>query len=125
MSVRVSLRGMLRLVRVDTLRRVQTVGFIAGRLISLLHGSQSTVRYLSALPVNMVLIDAIGRRYTGVVNFLGCSVFFLLIQLHVSQGLLTFFIFMVRGLSTGIFNFVYIYTSEVSSISLRVIVRLR
>ena len=32
MSVRVSLRGMLRLVRVDTLRRVHTVGFFARRL---------------------------------------------------------------------------------------------
>ena len=33
MSVRVSLRRMLRLIRVDTLRRVRKVGFLAGRLI--------------------------------------------------------------------------------------------
>ena len=33
MSVRVSLRGMLRLIRVDTLRRAHNVGFLAGRLI--------------------------------------------------------------------------------------------
>ena len=32
MSVRVSLRGMLKLNRVDTLRRVHNVGFLAGRL---------------------------------------------------------------------------------------------
>ena len=32
MSVRVSLRGLLRLIRVDTLRRVHTVGFLTGRL---------------------------------------------------------------------------------------------
>ena len=32
MSIRVSLRGMLRLTRVDTLRRVHNVGFSAGRL---------------------------------------------------------------------------------------------
>ena len=32
MSIRVSLRGMLRLIRVDILRRVHTVGFLAGRL---------------------------------------------------------------------------------------------
>ena len=31
-SVRVSLRDMLRLIRVDTLRRVHNVGFLAGRL---------------------------------------------------------------------------------------------
>ena len=33
MSIRVNLRGMIRLIQVDTLRRVHTVGFIAGRLI--------------------------------------------------------------------------------------------
>ena len=33
MSIRVSLRGMLRLIRVDTLRRVYNVGFLAGRLL--------------------------------------------------------------------------------------------
>ena len=32
MSVRVNLRGMLRLIRVDTLRRVHNVGFLAERL---------------------------------------------------------------------------------------------
>ena len=32
---RISLRGMLRLIRVDTLRRVHNVGFLAGRLICL------------------------------------------------------------------------------------------
>ena len=33
MSVRVSLRRMLRLINVDTLCRVHNVGFLAGRLI--------------------------------------------------------------------------------------------
>ena len=33
MSIRVSLCGMLRLIRVDTLRRVDTVGFLAGRFM--------------------------------------------------------------------------------------------
>ena len=32
MYIRVSLRGMLRLIRVDTLRTVNNVGFLAGRL---------------------------------------------------------------------------------------------
>ena len=32
MSIRVILRGMLRLILVDTLRRVQNVGFLAARL---------------------------------------------------------------------------------------------
>ena len=33
MSVRVSLRGMLRLIRVDTLRRVNNVGFLAAHIV--------------------------------------------------------------------------------------------
>ena len=33
MSIRVSLRGMLKLIRDDTLRRVHNVCFLAGRLI--------------------------------------------------------------------------------------------
>ena len=33
MSIRVDLRGMLRLIRVDTLRRVHNVGFLTGRVI--------------------------------------------------------------------------------------------
>ncbi|XP_052238699.1 putative transporter SVOPL [Dreissena polymorpha] len=79
----------------------------------------STLGEYISLPLNMLLIDVIGRRYTGAVNFVGCSVFFLLIQVHVSQEVLTFFIFMVRGFSTGIFNFVYIYTTEVYPSSIR------
>ena len=39
MYIRVSLRGMLRLIQVDTLRRVHTVGVIAGRRIGSLSGS--------------------------------------------------------------------------------------
>ena len=37
MSVRVNLRGMLRLIRVDTLRRVNFFGFLVGRLKQYCH----------------------------------------------------------------------------------------
>ena len=68
---------------------------------------------LSALPLNIFLIDLVGRRWTGAVNLFGCGLFFILLQLPVPQSALTCFIFLVRGFSAGMFNFVYIYTSEV------------
>lgn len=67
----------------------------------------------AALPLNLLLIDRIGRRYTGAVNSCGMAIFFLLLQLKMPQSLLTIIMFMVRGLSQGLFNFVYIYTAEV------------
>ena len=44
MSARVSLRGML--IRVDTLRRVNNVGFLAGRLILTSFSFMKIKRYL-------------------------------------------------------------------------------
>lgn len=67
----------------------------------------------AALPLNLLLIDRIGRRYTGAVNSCGMAIFFLLLQVKMPQSLLTVIMFMVRGLSQGLFNFVYIYTAEV------------
>ncbi|KAL5016323.1 hypothetical protein ScPMuIL_005912 [Solemya velum] len=79
----------------------------------------STVGEFIALPLNLLLIDFIGRRWTGAINLFGCGVFFVLVQLPVSPSLLTFFIFMVRGFSSGVFNFVYIYTGEVYPTTIR------
>lgn len=70
-------------------------------------------KLLAALPLNLLLIDRIGRRYTGAVNSCGMAIFFLLLQLKMPQSLLTIIMFMVRGLSQGLFSFVYIYTAEV------------
>lgn len=72
--------------------------------------------YVTALPLNIFLIDLVGRRWTGAVNLFGCGLFFILLQLPVPQTALTCFIFLVRGFSSGMFNFVYIYTSEVSAL---------
>ena len=67
----------------------------------------------SALPLNIFLIDLVGRRWTGAINLFGCGLFFVLLQLPVPKAALTVFMFLVRGFSSGMFNFVYIYTSEV------------
>ena len=66
------------------------------------------------IPLNMLLVDGVGRRLTLAVDFIMAGVFFLLIQLCVPRLVETLFIFGVRGFSSGLFNIVYIYTLEVS-----------
>ena len=74
---------------------------------------------VSALPLNICLIDLVGRRWTGAINLFGCGLFFVLLQLPVPKALLTIFMFLVRGFSSGMFNFVYIYTSEVRLLTVK------
>ena len=76
MYIRVSLRGMLRLIRIDTLRRVNHVGFIPGRLIYCLHrfhkiGSNSQRLYiaLSSLTFNVSKRLPIHQSNLSVLHF--------------------------------------------------------
>ena len=57
MSVRISLRGMLRLIRFEILRRVNNVGFLARQLI--LSNCEEELAYLSILPFQNFLIISI------------------------------------------------------------------
>ena len=68
---------------------------------------------ISVIPLNLLTLDTIGRRYTLMLNFLLSAVFFLLVQICATKVVLTMFIFGVRTFSSGIFNAVYIYTTEV------------
>ena len=65
MSVRVSLRGILRLIRVDTLRRIHNVGFLVERFICLLFILLYSVVFnrQNTLPLNMKSLrsDETGR----------------------------------------------------------------
>ncbi|KAK3084315.1 hypothetical protein FSP39_011490, partial [Pinctada imbricata] len=79
----------------------------------------STLGEFINLPINMSLIDRIGRRYTGAINCACCAIFFILLQIHMPQQLLTAIMFMVRGFSQGMFSFAYIYTGEVYPTSIR------
>ncbi|XP_061197259.1 putative transporter SVOPL isoform X1 [Saccostrea echinata] len=79
----------------------------------------STFGEFIALPLNLSLIDRIGRRYTGAVNSFGMALFFILLQINMPKSLLTVIMFMVRGFSQGLFNFVYIYTAEVYPTTIR------
>ena len=64
----------------------------------------------------MLTIDWLGRRYTLVIDYLMAGLFFLLIQLCVARVYETLFIFGVRAFTAGIFNVVYIYTTEVQQL---------
>ena len=68
----------------------------------------------SAIPLNLLTIDWLGRRWTIAINYVMSAVFFLLVQICSTKLMLTIFIFGVRAFTSGIFNAVYIYTSEVS-----------
>jgi hypothetical protein len=68
----------------------------------------------AVIPFNLITIDWLGRKWTLTCNFIMAGVFFLLVQICTSHALLTVFIFGVRTFASGIFNAVYIYTSEVS-----------
>ena len=64
MSVRFSLHGMLRLIRVDALCRVHNVGFLAGRFISVVNGkrvlpTEKSHFFLIVLRVQTLLISVI------------------------------------------------------------------
>ncbi|XP_076108162.1 putative transporter SVOPL isoform X1 [Mytilus galloprovincialis] len=74
---------------------------------------------LIPLPVNMFLIDRVGRKKMGAFNMGGCAFFFMLLQIPMPQKALTAVMFCVRGFSSGMFNFVYIYSAEVYPTNIR------
>ncbi|CAG2253827.1 unnamed protein product [Mytilus edulis] len=54
-----------------------------------------------------------GEKKMGAFNMGGCAFFFMLLQIPMPQKALTAVMFCVRGFSSGMFNFVYIYSAEV------------
>ncbi|KAK6190710.1 hypothetical protein SNE40_002513 [Patella caerulea] len=79
----------------------------------------STVGEFLCLPINMLLIDRVGRKITGTVNLISTGVFFALLQIHTKRWMLTAIMFGVRGFAAATFTWTYIYTSEVYPTSIR------
>ncbi|XP_059174127.1 putative transporter SVOPL isoform X2 [Physella acuta] len=79
----------------------------------------SSLGELISLPINFILMDKIGRRYTGAICYFGTGFFFVLVQLKVSLGVLTMLLFFVRGFGSATFYFTYIYSSELYPTSIR------
>ena len=72
------------------------------------------VLFVAAIPINLILIDWVGRRWTLVIAYLLSALFFLLLQICTGRVGLTIIIFAIRAATAGIFNTVYIYTTEVN-----------
>jgi len=70
---------------------------------------------VSAIPINLLTVDWLGRKWTLGLNFLGASIFCFLAQICNSHTVfLTVTLFGVRSFISGSFKIAYIYTSEVS-----------
>lgn len=72
-----------------------------------------------AIPINLISIDSLGRKWTLAINFMCAGVFFLLVQICTTRAWLTIFVFGVRAFASAIFNTIYIYTSEVYPTTMR------
>jgi len=70
---------------------------------------------LVAIPITLLVIDSLGRKWALGLDFLGAGVMLILAQICSSHTVyLTISLFGVRSFISGVFNVIYIYTSEVS-----------
>ena len=65
------------------------------------------------LIITFFAIDLIGRKKTMAVEFFICMVGFLLLFICASDSVITFFLFIIRAFSSGVFKAVNVYTPEV------------
>ena len=68
---------------------------------------------MPGLLVTLVIIEIVGRKLTMAFNFTMILIGFCLLYLCTNEILLTFFLFIIRGFSTGLFQTMYVYTPEV------------
>lgn len=68
---------------------------------------------LPGLFVTITIIEIIGRKLTMAFNFTMILLGFCLLFICTNEALLTFFLFITRAFSTGVFQTMYVYTPEV------------
>ena len=73
----------------------------------------------TAIPVNIVTVDTLGRRLTLCLDYGMAGLGFLLLNICTSRTGTTVFLFLIRASVSGVFNIVYIYTSEVYPTTVR------
>lgn len=74
---------------------------------------------MPGLLVTILIIEIIGRKLTMVVNLTMTMLGFCLLFICTGDTLLTFFFFIIRAFSVGIFQTMYAYTSEVYPTNIR------
>ena len=68
---------------------------------------------LPGLLVTIVIIEIVGRKLTMAFNFTIALIGFCLLFICTGEALLTFFLFLIRAFTTGVFQTMYVYTPEV------------
>lgn len=68
---------------------------------------------MPGLLVTIVIIEIIGRKLTLAFNLSITLIGFCLLFICTSEALLTFFLFLIRAFTTGVFQTMYVYTPEV------------
>ena len=73
----------------------------------------TTAAELPGMLVTVVIIELLGRKLTMTIEFVACMIGFLLLFICGSETLLTFFLFIIRAFTSGVFQAIFVYTPEV------------
>ena len=71
--------------------------------------------FIAGLIFSFMMIDRIGRRWTGIALYLVAAICLFLLQFETGLVFISVLTFGVRGATLAIFNLMFVYTSEVSN----------